>query len=321
MLAALVGWAGTAEAQQPIQQPAHGFALERLYLAPAGAGWLVMDDLTMHGTFGGGIAVTGGYAKSSLTLAGAGQNRLAAVSDQAFLDYGFTVTYERLRLSLNLSMPLLIEGQTGSIGGYAYTGNKLDLGTSPDTLADPRIGVDLRLLGEHLSPFRLGMGLQLYLPNGNRYETDPEGTYRNHYFTDDTFRAVARLLFAGDEGALSYAGHLGVHLRPLDEPDIPGSPRGSELLFGLAAGGRVRVHPTELTYLVLGPEVFGATPFKSPLGKETTALEVMAGARLEGLRTFGPTMRIRLAGGGGLNPRFGAPEWRAVAALEAIFGR
>jgi hypothetical protein len=299
LLALGVLWlAASAQAQQPAQ----GFAVERLYLSAPGAGWFVMDSLEMHGGLGGAVNLTVGYEKNALRLT-EGAQTLAVVSNRAFLDVGGAVTYGCWRFYLNLDLPLDTQGQSGTLGGYSYTAPSVDLASHPDTLSDARLGVDVRILGVPAGPFRLGAGVQLFIPNGNRADYD----------TDDTFRAMLRLLFAGDGGLFSYAGQLGVHLRPLDNYPVPGSPEGSELLFGLAAGVRL---PVGSLAFVVGPEVYGATAFRTFFASNSTALEGLLTLRLEGTGAEWAQLRFKLGAGGGLNPQFGAPQWRLVLAIE-----
>jgi len=122
----------------------------------------------------------------------------------------------------------------------------------------------------------------------------------------------------GDVGTFGYAGHLGVHIRSLDDSPTPGSPQGSELLFGLAAGPRFDVG-SAMT-LVVGPELFGETAFRSFFGGSGTGVEALLSGRLEGTKEKGPKMRLKVGVGGGLDARFGAPEWRAAFAVE-LFDR
>src|SRR5215469_15409050 len=89
----------------PAQQPAQGFAVERLYLSAPGAGWFVMDALDMHGGLGGNLSMTLGYASNPLHFSD-GTQRLAVVAHQAVMDIGAAVTYDRWRLYLNLAAPL-----------------------------------------------------------------------------------------------------------------------------------------------------------------------------------------------------------------------
>jgi hypothetical protein len=304
ILAAASLCASRAEAQQ---QPL-GFGVERLHTSAPGGGWFVMDTLDMRGGLGGGAGLTLSYARNPLRLRTSdGAEHLALVSDQAFAGFGFAATYDRYRLHLDLAMPLAVTGDGGTLGAYRYTAPSVDPGYNPDLLSDARVGFDARLLGDATSRFRLGAGVQLFAPNGRRQD----------YVTDGSYRAMGRLLVAGDVGRFTYAGHLGVHVRPLDDSPTPGSPQGSELLFGVAAGGRFPVG-SGVTALVVGPEVFGATALRSALTTQGTALESLLTARIEGTADRGAQVRVRLGAGPGLVPHLGAPEWRVVFGIEVF---
>jgi hypothetical protein len=290
------------------QQPAQGFAVDRFYPSAAGGGWFVMDDLDVHGGLGGVAAITTGYARSPLRVTD-GVQHVAVVSDQMVTDLGFAATYDRWRLYLDLDAPLLTQGTCGgpcTVGGYQLTSPSLDPASHPDTFSDARIGVDARILGDARGAFRLGAGAQLFLPEGNRADYD----------TDGTVRAMVRALAAGDHGLFTYAAQLGVHIRPLDDAPAPGSPQGSELLFGAAAGGRFPVSRDGATLVVVGPEVYGETAFRSFFGPTATGVEGLVTGRLERIPTVGRKWRVKLGGGGGLDPHFGAAEWRAVIGVE-----
>jgi hypothetical protein len=287
---------------------AEGFGVERFYASAPGGGWMVMDDLDLKGKLGGVIECTGGYSYKPLVLTSSdGSGHLDVVKHQAFADVGAAVTYDRYRVYLNVSGPLLISGSTGVAGAYTYAGPSVDLGTNPDTISDVRLGFDARLFGETDGPFRLGAGAQLFVPSGERSE----------YVTDHTYRGMVRLLAAGDAGVFTYAAQLGVHIRPLDEAPVPESPQGSELLFGVAAGAKLPVNGGRMAFVV-GPEVYGETAFRAFFGTDTTGLEGMLTGRLEGTGDTGPQLRVKLGVGGGLDANFGAPELRAVAAIEVF---
>jgi hypothetical protein len=294
---AVLTWSAGAFAQQA----APGFAVERFYPSAAGAGWFVMDDLDMHGGFGGAIELTSGYAHDPLVVASGGQ-RLAVVSDEAFADVGLAATYDRFRFYLDFSSPLAIEGSSGTVGGYQYVAPKVTLGNDPDTISDPRIGFDARIAGKPDGVFRIGAGAQLYIPSGSPSDYD----------TDGTVRAMFRVLFAGDAGRWMYAGQLGLHLRPLNDSPAPGSPDGSELLFGAAAGPKFLMGHWAV---IVGPEVYGETALQPFFGGTTTGLEALLTGRLEGTGDGGQ-LRVKVGAGGGLDPNFGAPEWRIVVAVE-----
>ena len=300
-------WAPRAEAQQQPQ----GFALERLYPSAPGAGWVVMDALDMRGGLGAAASMSLGYAHNPLQVSSTdGSQHLAVVTKQASADFGLAVTYDRFRLYLDMAMPFVTNGNvtTGNdtVGNYKFNPPGVDVGTNPDTLTDARVGVDARFLGDASSRFRLGAGAQLFIPNGNRSD----------YVTDGSYRAMGRLLFAGDVGLFTYAAHVGVHVRPLDDAPAPGSPQGSELLFGVAAGPKLRVTDDGRMVVVVGPELFGATAFRSIFGTTTTALEGLLTGRLEGTAEHGAQIRVKLGAGGGMNAHFGAPEWRMIFAIE-----
>lgn len=304
--------AGTLAPSAAAQQAAQGFALDRFYGSAPGGGWFVMDALDMRGGLGGAMELTTDYALQPLRVTD-GVRHLTAVSDQVITDLGFAATYDRFRLYLNLDAPLLVMGQSGTVGNYTFTAPSLDLGSHPDTLADARLGFDARVLGEAHDAFRLGASAQVFIP-----PTDLDGSIQGSYLTDGTLRAMGRVLVAGDLGWLSYAGHLGVHVRPLDDSPAPGAPRGSELLFGLAGGARMTLPWAGSPALIVGPEVFGATAFRSLLGTNDTALEGLVTGRIEGTADSGAEVRVKLGTGGGLDARFGAPEWRVVFAVEVF---
>ena len=298
-LALAAAWASGAQAQQQAQ----GFAVERLYTSAPGAGWFVMDDLRMQGGLGGAVSIALGYARRPLEVAG----RLPVVSDQAFAEAALAVTYDRFRLSLIMTGPLAVSGSSGQVGAYQFTAPSAGLDQNPDTIADPRIGFEARILGEAAGAFRLGLGAQLALPSGLTAD----------YLTDGEARAMARLLFAGDHGPFSWAGQLGIHLRGRDDGPVPDGPRGSEVLFGFAGGARV---PLGGNVLVVGPEIFGETALRWLLGSGTTGFEALLDARLEGTRSDTAGYRFKLGAGAGLHPRFGVPAFRLVAAFE-LFSR
>ena len=268
-----------------------------------------MDALELHGGLGGAMAMSVGYASNPLRIRPTdGSGPLALVSGQASAAFGVAASYDRWRLYLDMNMPLAITGQSGTIGEYQFVAPAVDLGSHPDTLSDARIGLDARLWGEVGGPFRLGAGVQLFVPNGNRAD----------YVTDGYYRGMGRVLFAGDLGGVSYAGLCGVHIRPLDDSPTPGSPQGSELLFGVAAGPRLELGSGAA--LVVGPEVYGETAFRRFLAGPTTGLEALLTGRVEGELDNGMQLRAKLGAGGGLHPDYGAPEWRTVVSVE-VAGR
>ena len=289
------------------QTPAEGWSSERLYPSAPGAGWFVMDTLDMHGELGGVLAFTVRYAQAPVRVSDGGQS-LTVVTDAAYSQVAGSITWRSWRFSAAFDFPFALAGRSGTVGGFAYTAPDVNLGARPDTISDVRIGVDTRLVGGPGAPFRLGVGAQLWVPSGDT--TD--------YVTDGTYRAMFRVLVAGDVRWLTYAGQLGVHVRPRDDGGIPGAPRGSELLFGVAAGGAWAVGPAHRA--VLGPEIYGATAFAGFFQPQTTTAEALISGRIEGTGERGPQLRFKLGGGLGLNSSFGSPVWRVVFSIE-VFGR
>jgi hypothetical protein len=285
------------------QPQPRGFAVERFYPSAAGGGWFVMDDLDFDGGFRGAVAFTTGYSRKPLEITSPdGARHLSLVSDETFVDVGVAATYHRYRVYLNFPMPLFVTGKSGTVGPYQLTAPSVDVGTNPDSISDARVGFDMRLLGQPKSSLRLGVGAQLISPSGDRAD----------YVTDGTYRGMLRFLAAGDVGHFSYAGQVGLHVRPLDDSPAPGSPNGNELLFGVSAGRSFSAGAGWA--VVIGPEVYGETAFRSFFGG-ATGVEGLLTGRLE--RTGdGRRVRLKLGVGRGLDRHFGAPEWRIVFGAE-----
>ena len=297
LVLAIVAWAGAAAAQ-----PAQGFAVERLSPSAPGAGWFVMDDLSQQGGLGGAVSLSLGYAHLPLEVRSADDaQHLAVVRHEALARVGMAATYDRFRLHASFDSPLYLSGDSGTVGGSHFTRPVVNVEQNPDLISDVQLGFDARLFGEPRGPVRLGASAQLIFPSGDCAD----------YLTDDTYRGTVRMLFAGEAGRIDWAGHVGVHLRPLADDKVPGSPRGSELIFGVAAGTRFSL---PVGSLLLGPEIFGATALRSFAGGETTALEGLLSARLDGLGSGG--VALVLGAGAGIHPRFGAPQWRAIVGVE-----
>jgi hypothetical protein len=288
------------------QQLATGFALERYYPSPPGSGWFVMDDLNISGGLGGAIDVTSGYARDPLVVpSSGGVPGFALVSNEAFVNIGAAVTYDRYRVYLDFPIPYLVSGNSGISGPYQLNAPAVTAGTNPDTVADPRLGFDTRLFGVPDSSLRLGAGAELIFPSGARSD----------YISDARYRAVFPFLGAGDYKAWSCAGQLGVQVRPLVDTLVPGGPDGSEFLFGVSGG-----HKTSLNKrwgLVVGPEIFGETAFRAFFSGDT-GLEGLMTARFERSGEQ-RNLRVKVGIGHGIVQHFSAPQWRVLAAVE-LFG-
>ena len=95
---------------------------------------------------------------------------------------------------------------------------------------------------------------------------------------------MVRLLVAGDVGLFTYAGHVGAHIRPLDDSPAPQSPHGSEFsssAWPAARGCALRTRFGAWS-AVVGPEIFGATVLRSFFGGTGTAVEELLTTRFEG---------------------------------------
>jgi hypothetical protein len=289
------------------QQAIQGFAVERFYPSAPGGGWFVMDDVNMSGRFGGAVSFTTGYSRKPLEVTSPdGTRRLALVSNQAFVDVGVAVTYDRYRIYVNLPIPLVVSGQSGTLGSYQLSAPSVNLGTNPDTVSDSRFGFDMRLFGKPGGALRAGVGAQLVIPSG----------LRSDYVTDGRYRGMFRFIAAGDAGRFSYAGQLGVHVRPVEGSLPPGGPEGNEFLFGVSGGRRLAVG-TGWAFVV-GPEFFGETAMRSFFNGQT-GMEGLLTGRLEETGD-GKRLRFKLGIGQGLIQQFGAPKWRILVGVE-LFGQ
>jgi hypothetical protein len=297
VLAAMLafGWPPTAFAQQA--QDVRGFASERLYLSAPGSTWFAVDDLRWPRELSAAASLTLGYAHRPLDVQG-----LAVVRHQTFADFGLAVASDRFQFHAHFPSPVYVAGQSGAAGDLRYTAPSANVERNPDTISDARLGFAARLLGDPEGPLRAGASAELFFPSGSRAD----------YSSDGSYRGVFRLVFAGDGNRFAWAGHAGVHLRSLDEA-YPGSPRGSEALFALAGGARF---PLLRASFLVGPEVSGATAFRSFFGSDTTELEALLTARFEGPGPHGTRLGLKAGAGAGLHPEFGAPRWRAVIGIE-----
>ena len=227
------------------------------------------------------------------------------VRGQAFVNFGFAATYERFKIYAVFVSPMTSTGTSGVAHGVSYTAPNLSLTSNPDTFADLRLGFNLRIFGQYDGPFRLGLQFQLWIPSGDRSD----------YITDEYYHAFNRVLVAGDVDRWSYAASVGVHDRTTVDL-VPGGPRGAELIFGAGGGRRFALAPR--TGLTFGPEVFGQTAFREFFGHATTGVEALGTVRIDWGNPLSPRLRLKAAGGGGLDAQFGTPAWRTVLSLDVI---
>ena len=279
------------------QEAASGFAVERLRLSPPGSDWLVMDGMDWPASLGGSASLSLGYAHRPLVAGG-----LAVVEHQAFFDVGLAVAHDRFRLDAHFASPMYVAGQSGVAAGASFVAPVANVEQNPDTIADGQIGLTYRILGRAAAPLRLGARAQLIFPSADRSD----------YLTDGTYRGTGTVLVAGEGRRFGYAAHTGVHLRPLDT-GLPEHPRGSELLFGAAGGAKLDLGGTAL---LLGPEIHGATAFRSFFASGTTAIEGLLTASVKDRTSASSELAVKIGAGAGLHPHFGAPRWRTVVGIE-----
>ena len=288
------------------QKAAQGFSADRLYNAAPGSAYVVMDDLAMHGTLGGAMTTAVQYAHDPFHVPnGPSGGRLDVVTGQTFVNIGFAATYERFKIYANFVSPITSSGRSGVADGIEYRAPHLTLTSNPDTIADLRLGFNLRILGRWNGPFRLGLQFQLWVPSGDKSD----------YVTDGYYRAINRVLVAGDFDSWSYAAHLGIEDRTTIDL-VPGGPRGSEMLFGIAGGRSFGLAPR--VAVAIGPELFGETAFREFFGHYTTGLEALGTARLDFGAPLSPRLRLKAAAGGGLDANFGVPSWRMVLSADVM---
>jgi hypothetical protein len=291
------------------QEQAQGFAVERLLQAPPGSAFVGQDDLRWPAPLSGGVSLSLGHAHAPLSIDSGNGTSLLVVRHQTTADLAFAVSWDRLRASVRFSSPVYVAGDSGTAQGRLFTGPSANLEHNPDTLSDVALSVDARLLGGETSPVRFAASATAWAPSGERQD----------YGTDGTWRGMVRLLAAGDHDALTWAGHVGVHFRPLDDSPTPGSPRGSEAVFGVAAAYRFDAAALPAgAALAVGPEVFGATALSAPFSSAATALEALVALRLDTKPFADSLLRIKLGAGAGLHAQFGAPAYRAVLGVELL---
>jgi outer membrane protein OmpA-like peptidoglycan-associated protein len=287
--AALAGVARDGRAQ------AQGFALDAFDTSERGSDWFSVESLDLRGSWRPAIGVVMDGAYRPLVIyAPDGTVRESVVRNQIFANAGAAlVLWDRLRLGVNVPVAVFQDGHSGVLDGVTFTA------PATPAVGDLRFGADLRLVGVYGQPFTLALGARVYVPTGER----------DKYTGDDAVRLDGRLEAAGDVGVFTYAARIGAQYRNLQDT-LGGSPLGSQLLFGAAAGFRAFDHA-----LIVGPEVYGATVVSNGatlLAKQSTPIDAIFGAHLTFLRDF----RIGGGVGPGLTRGFGSPEVRWLASLE-----
>ncbi len=76
------------------------------------------------------------------------------------------------------------------------------------------------------------------------------------------------------------------------------------------------INVTVCSHWSCNSEIFGTSAISAFARHDSSALEGLLTARFETVDKWEPTLRVKLGGGGGLHPFFGAPEWRAIIGVE-----
>ena len=278
----------TATSTSPV---ATGYGIDRYSPSGRGSHWFANESLDLRGQFRWAAGLTFDYAGRPLAAYNADDSlRGSVISSQSFLHVGGNVMFlDRFRVGINIPFAVTNEGATVTVGSVAY------LAPAARRIADMRLGVDVRLLGEYGDPLTVAFGTQVFFPTGSQ----------ESYTGDGSVRVQPRVLLAGDAGLLGYAARVGFEYRPT-QPGYAVGATGTELAFGAAAG--VKLLERKLT---IGPEISGSTVLVDGgvFRKSSTPVEAMVGAR------YVNGIDVGLAGGMGLTRGIGAPAGRLLVTV------
>jgi OOP family OmpA-OmpF porin len=290
---ACVACAGSArEARGQSQQ---GFAVDQFDPSERGSDWFSVESLDLRGNLRPalGVVMDGAY-RPLVIYAPNGSVEKSIVRTQDFAHLGESIVFwDRLRFGFNLPVAVYQYGHSGVLDGVTYA--------PPHTpaIGDLRLGADVRLLGVYGDPLTLALGTRVYIPTGSRAD----------YTGDGAIRLDGRLEAAGDLGVFTYGARVGAEYRNLQDT-IGGSPIGSQLLFGVAAGLRLFDHS-----FIVGPELYGSTVFShgaEVFALKSTPVDGVLGAHYTIARDF----RLGASVGPGLTRGYGSPVVRWMASLE-----
>jgi hypothetical protein len=239
------------------------------------------------------VVVEGASQPLRLVLDG---QEAAVVSSQMMLHLDASIAFvDRLMLDLLLPVALVQSGDSPTLGSVRAA--------SPESaqLGDLRIGLRVRLYGEHDEPFQIGTGAYLWVPTG------PAGSYVG----EDAFREAVYLSLGG-------RFHLGIDWwwTLFGGPHIRQSENGSTVRYG---GGVAALFFDDL--LQFGTEVVASTPFQDTSGFQLTAAERVETPETSNVELL-LGLRVRLwhfvtgvAGGPGLTRALGTPAFRLAGSF------
>jgi outer membrane protein OmpA-like peptidoglycan-associated protein len=272
-------------------QEAQGFALDRFRPAPTTEDGLALSLPRTLGHLRPGAALTLDYAHQPLVLSVTDEDPEGAIVKHRLVGHvvGALGLGERFELFLHVPLTLVQSGDNPSLGGIGFP--------EPDDVSfgDISVGGSVRLVGDDLGAFQLGLQGAVTLPSGN--DDGLSG--------DDGVPAEGRLSAAYHLEHWSFAANLGGRYRPA--ADYGSARIGSELLFGLGAYVRATENVTAMA------EWYGATGFRDEQAftSEGTPSELMLGAR------WTTPLKLVLTGGVGvgLTQAVGVPDVRALLGL------
>ncbi len=251
-------------------------AVDRLEPSERGSEWFANESLDLRG----GLRPSLGYVVSLSHRTLVVGDR-APVDDLAYLHIGGSlVLVDRLRLSFNLPFQVYAGGESAVEEGVELLAPPKEGG-----VGDLRLGADLRVFGTHRRSITGAIGVQAWLPTGQR----------SQWSSDGVVRARPRAMVSGEAGVLVWAAQLGFFAR-----------ERSEVTASAAAGVRLA------RAFVVGPELLASTVVEDAFAKRATPVEVLLGAHwlVDG------TARIGLGVGTGLGDGLGAPAFRAMFGIE-----
>jgi hypothetical protein len=292
LAAVLVGLAAARDARA---QQAAGFAVDRFEPAAPGSRFLSLESLDYEGHLRPAAGLVSAWAWKPLVVYDGQSQQVSALVQQELVEHvqGAIVLWDRARADLDLPVPLAHTGTSTVVGGQSYA--------APDggAVGDLRLGASVRLYSRRDGAFVGALGAQLFLPTGDT----------KAFSSDGGVRFWPQLLAAGRRDRLTWAGRLGVHIRPQHACNCDLSP-GSELTAG--AGGAWQFVPrfSAGAELYLASAIAGG-PFASRAG---TALEMMLAAHA----VVAPRWNVSLGVAPGLTDGAGTPVARVVAGVQYV---
>lgn len=288
MAASLVGRTASA---------ADGWMSDAFIPAERGSRWFFVESLDLRGHGRMALGVVGSYSYRSVAVRDASDSIIASpVRNQAVLHTGASFVFaDRLRLGFDVPLQIIGDGHAATVDGVRYAP-----ASDETAVGDVRLAADLRVFGRHAEGFTCAVGGQLFVPAGSAASFTGDGEPH----------ARPRIMFAYERSSFALAAMTGMHLRGRDEP-WAGGRIGSEVFAGLA-GGVLLAHKR----ISIGPELLATTVVTGgdTFRTRTTPIEVLLGTRWEIL----PKIRAAVGAGKGLTHAYGAPEYRALFALEWV---